>query len=60
MTNDVRRTTEAVKFAIKDHGGAILEESGIIPVVRIPIMNFMDPDGWTVVSDAYVVLLEVI
>jgi hypothetical protein len=56
----VRRTTEAVKFAIKDHGGAILEESGIIPVVRIPIMNLMDPDGWTVVSDAYVVLLGVI
>lgn len=55
----MQRTAEAIKLVIKDHGGAILEEPGIIPVVRVPIMTFMDPDGWTVVSDVYAILLGV-
>ncbi|RLN40178.1 lactoylglutathione lyase [Panicum miliaceum] len=47
-TNDVRRTAEAIAVAIKDIGGQIIEEPGLMPVVKVEMMLFIDPHGWKV------------
>jgi predicted glycosyltransferase len=56
-TNDVQRTGDAVKYTIEQMGGQILEGPGMLPISKVEMISFVDPEGWKVVSYTYMIYM---